>query len=58
VTRSLLPEIAAARAAEVFFNPGSADDAIIAEARSLGIAAIEACSIVDIGLRPSQFPGA
>jgi uncharacterized protein len=57
VTRTLLPQIAAAGAAEVFFNPGSADDAIVTEARALGIPAIEACSIVDIGLRPSQFPG-
>ena len=55
VTRSLLPAIAAAGAAEVFFNPGSADDAIVAEARALGIPAIEACSIVDVGMRPSAF---
>jgi predicted CoA-binding protein len=55
VTRSLLPEIAPAGAQEVFFNPGSADDTIVAEARAMGIAAIEACSIVDLGLRPSQF---
>src|SRR4030095_11525325 len=55
VTRALLPQIAAARAAEVFFNPGSADDAIVAEARPLGIPAIEACSIVDTGLGPTQF---
>ncbi len=55
VTRSMLPEIAAAGAAEVFFNPGSADDTLVAEARALGIAAIEACSIVDLGMSPSQF---
>jgi predicted CoA-binding protein len=56
VTRAILPEIAAAGAQEVFFNPGAANDTIVAEARAMGIAAIEACSIVDLGLRPSQFP--
>jgi predicted CoA-binding protein len=55
VTRGLLAEIAAAGAQEVFFNPGAADDAIIAEARALGIPAIEACSIVDLGLGSGQF---
>jgi predicted CoA-binding protein len=56
VTRRLLPEIAAAGAREVFFNPGAADAATVAEARRLGIAVVEACSIVDLGLRPSDFP--
>jgi len=55
VTRTLLAEIASAGAAEVFFNPGAADDALVAEARALGIPVIEACSIVDLGMRPSQF---
>ena len=56
LTRRLLPEIAAAGAGEVFFNPGAADPATIAEARRLGIPVVEACSIVDLGLRPSDFP--
>ena len=55
VTRTLLAEIASAGAAEVFFNPGVADDTLVAEARALGIPAIEACSVVDLGMRPSQF---
>lgn len=56
VTRRLLPEIAAAGAGEVFFNPGAADRETAAEARRLGISVREACSIVDLGLRPSDFP--
>ncbi|HRC84934.1 MAG TPA: CoA-binding protein [Thermoanaerobaculia bacterium] len=56
LTRELLPEIAAAGAREVWFNPGSADPALLAEARALGIPAIDGCSIVDLGLSPSQFP--
>lgn len=56
VTLELLPEIAAAQAGEVWFNPGSADGAVLASARELGIPARPGCSIVDIGLSPAQFP--
>ncbi len=55
-TRRLLPEIAAAGAREVFFNPGSADASVLAEARALGIPAQARCSIVDLGLSPADFP--
>jgi predicted CoA-binding protein len=56
VTLGALPEIAAAGAGDVFFNPGSADRAVVAEAERLGIPARQACAIVAIGLSPSQFP--
>jgi predicted CoA-binding protein len=56
LTLRLLPEIAARKAAEVWFNPGSADSAVLAEARRLGLPLVADCSIVDIGLSPSQFP--
>lgn len=56
VTLKLLPEIAAKEAGEVWFNPGSADAEVLATARELEINAIDACSIVDIGRHPSQFP--
>jgi hypothetical protein len=56
VTLELLPEIAATGATEVFFNPGAADRQVVERARELGIPAVEACSIVDLGLSPSQFP--
>ncbi len=56
VTLRLLPEIASAGAREVWFNPGAADAAVLDEARRLGIAVIDGCSIVDLGLSPSQFP--
>lgn len=54
-TRELLPELAAAGAAETFFNPGSADAGVLSEAAKLGITVRDACSIVDIGLSPAQF---
>ncbi len=69
LTLALLPAIARAVTAggagsagsaagtEVWFNPGSADSAVLAEARRLGIAARPGCSIVDIGRRPGDFPG-
>ncbi len=56
VALAALPEIAGARAREVWFNPGAADAAVLTEARRLGIPAIDGCSIVDLGLQPSDFP--
>ena len=56
VTLSMLPEIQAAGAEEVWLNPGAADNAVLAEAQSLGIPIVDGCSIVDLGLSPSQFP--
>jgi uncharacterized protein len=55
LTLALLPEIAGRRAGRVWFNPGSADGAVLAEARRLGIAAHPGCSIVDIGRSPAEF---
>jgi uncharacterized protein len=52
----LLPEIAAKNAREVWFNPGSESPELLQQARELGINVIAACSIVDLGLSPSQFP--
>lgn len=56
VTMELLPEIAAKGAKEVWFNPGAADRQTLEKARELGIPAVDGCSIVDLGLSPSQFP--
>ena len=43
---------AAAPASELFLNPGSESDELIARAEALGLQPIQACSIVDIGERP------
>ena len=37
---------------EIFLNPGSEDEALLAEAERLGLNTIQACSIIDIGERP------
>ena len=53
----VLPSIAATRPAEFFVNPGAESDDLIAEARRLGLEPILACSIVDVGASPAEFPG-
>ncbi len=62
-TLKLLDDIAAITAltdkraaCEVWFNPGSADPQVIEEAERRGIPVRRGCSVVDIGLSPSQFP--
>jgi predicted CoA-binding protein len=45
----LLDEVAAAQPGEVWFNPGSEDDRLIARARELGLRPILACSIIGAG---------
>ena len=52
-----LPDIAALDPAEFFVNPGAESDELIELARSLGLDPVLACSIVDIGLSPAEFPG-
>lgn len=52
VGRQLLAEIKAKGVSEVFVNPGAESDELAAEADRLGLNAIFACAIVDIGERP------
>jgi predicted CoA-binding protein len=42
---------------EVWFNPGSESDEILDKAQELGLNIIMACSIVDLGVSPRQYPG-
>jgi len=51
----LLDEIAAKNPAEFFLNPGSESPALVAAAEERGLHPIQACSIVNIGLRPDMF---
>ena len=55
VTLTVLEEIAKKGAKEVFLNPGSENEAVIEKARNLGINAILACSILDIGTTPENY---
>ena len=51
----LLPQIAAKQPKEFFLNPGSESPELVAQAESLGLEPIQACSILDVGLDPEQM---
>ncbi len=55
VLLKLLPEIAAKGCDELWLNPGAESPEVLAEAERLGLSVIQACSIVGVGLSPSQF---
>ena len=55
VTVRLLPAIARKGPGELYLNPGSEDDAVIARAAELGLKPILECSILAIGDRPSNY---
>lgn len=52
---AVLPEIAARGCNELWLNPGSESDEVVAAAEKLGLNVIQACSIVDVGMSPSQL---
>src|SRR5262245_23591866 len=56
VAVKVLDEIADFEVGEVWLNPGVSDDAVRTRAQKLGLNVIEGCSIVALGLSPSQFP--
>lgn len=53
---SLLPEIARKPHKELFLNPGSESPELVEKAEAMGLRPIQACSVVNIGLRPEMFP--
>lgn len=55
IALGLLDEFARKGIAEIWFNPGTEDDTVIAESRRRGLNAIFACSIIGIGQNPSRF---
>lgn len=50
-----IPEIAAVKPSEFFVNPGAESPELVAAAEQIGLQPILACSIIEIGARPSQF---
>jgi predicted CoA-binding protein len=50
---SLLNQIAAKRPREVWFNPGSESEELLASARAIGLRVIEACSMLNLNSRAS-----
>ncbi|HXT11720.1 MAG TPA: CoA-binding protein [Candidatus Angelobacter sp.] len=55
VLLKLLPDIAARGCQELWLNPGTESDEVLAEAEKLGLNVIQACSIVGVGVSPSQL---
>jgi predicted CoA-binding protein len=55
VGEQVIEEVARKQIPEVWFNPGSDSDALLARAHQLSIKPIVACSIVAIGQNPYAF---
>jgi len=51
----VLPEIAAKGCDELWLNPGTESDEVLAEAERLGLNTIQACSIVAVGMSPGAL---
>jgi uncharacterized protein len=51
----VLPEISAKGCDELWLNPGTESSEVLSEAERLGLNVVQACSIVGIGLSPSQL---
>lgn len=52
VLLKVLPDIAAHGCDELWLNPGTESDEVLAEAERLGLNVIQACSIVAVGVSP------
>ena len=55
VLLKMLPDIAARGCDELWLNPGTESDEVLAAAERLGLNVIQACSIVGIGLSPGEI---
>jgi hypothetical protein len=55
VLLKVLPDIASKGCDELWLNPGTESDEVLAEAERLGLRVIQACSIVAIGVSPATL---
>src|SRR5438093_555106 len=51
----ILPDIAAKGCDELWMNPGTESDEVLAAAERLGLNVIQACSIVGVGVSPATL---
>ncbi len=56
VGKTMLDAIVEKHPGEFFLNPGSEDAELVELATAKGLKPIQACSIVNIGLRPEMYP--
>lgn len=52
---AMLPQIAAKGCDELWLNPGSESDELVAAARALGLSPVVGCSIVSLGISPHDL---
>ena len=55
VLLKILPDIAERGCDELWLNPGTESDAVLREAERLKLKVVQACTIIGIGMSPSQF---
>lgn len=55
VVLKLLPDIAEKGCQELWLNPGTESDEVLAEAERLGLNVIQACSIIGVGVSPGSL---
>jgi hypothetical protein len=55
VLLQVLPDIAAKGCDELWLNPGTESEEVLAEAERLGLSVIQACSILGVGMSPSTL---
>ena len=55
VVLTVRPEITAKGCDELWLNPGTESPEVLSEAERLGLNVVQACSIVGVGLSPSQL---
>lgn len=55
VLLKVLPDIAVRGCDELWLNPGTESDEVIAEAERLGLNVVQACSIVAVGVSPEML---
>jgi len=52
IVQQVLPDIAARGCEELWLNPGTESEEVLAQARQLGLNVIQACSILGVGDAP------
>lgn len=55
-TLTILDDVAAKGTGELYLNPGSESEQVLARARELGLAPILACSVIAIDDSPDNYP--
>ena len=55
VLAGILPDIAARGCDELWLNPGTESEEVLAEAGRLGLNVVQACSILGVGLSPAAL---